>query len=204
MNQGMKQGITRGSAIFMIVALVQCAVAAASASTWNVDQSHTTVGFTISHLFTSVQGRFDEFEGSITFDPDAPKSTAVSATVVASSINTNNAKRDKHLRSADFFDVEKFPELTFTSTGVANWSGKGGELRGDLTIHGVTKPVVFKIKYLGEGKDPWGNVRAGFSGSLTINRKDYGLAWNQALETGGYLVGEEVEIRIDVEGLLAE
>ena len=130
---------------------------------------------------------------------------ACGATVEASSINTNNEKRDKHLRSDDFFDVEKHPMASFESTsGVTEMKGNSGKLAGNLTIHGVTKPVVFDVTFRGQGNDPWGNVRAGFSANLNINRKDYGLNWNEVLETGGLLVGEEVEIRIDVEGILGE
>jgi len=177
----------------------------APAAEWKVDASHTSVAFSISHLFTSVQGRFDSFDGTIDFDPDDPSATVVRGKVAAESINTNNAKRDKHLRGGDFFDVEKFPEIRFESTGgIENMQGKKGELPGKLTIHGVTKPVVLDVKFLGRGKDPWGNERAGFQATLTIDRKDYGLNWNAVLETGGVLVGDEVEIRIDAEGILAE
>ncbi|HXV37675.1 MAG TPA: YceI family protein [Myxococcota bacterium] len=178
---------------------------AARAASWQVDPAHTTVGFSVSHLFTSVQGRFDEFEGVIEFDPAQPEAAVVRASATAASINTNNAKRDKHLRSADFFDVEKFPKLSFESRGgVTGMQDNRGKLAGTLTIHGVTKPVVFDVAYRGQGKDPWGNLRAGFSATLTINRRDYGLNWNQVLETGGVLVGEEVEIRIDAEGMLEQ
>ena len=177
----------------------------APAAEWKVDASHTSIAFSVSHLFTSVQGRFDSFDGTIDFDPDDPSATVVRGKVAAESINTNNAKRDKHLRGGDFFHVEKFPEIQFVSTGgIENLQGKQGELPGKLTIHGVTKPVVLDVQFLGRGKDPWGNERAGFQATLTIDRKDYGLNWNEVLETGGVLVGDEVEIRIDAEGILAE
>jgi polyisoprenoid-binding protein YceI len=188
-----------------VLALVFGVVATAEAASWKIDESHTTVGFSVSHLFTSVQGRFDRFDGAIEFDPEKPEAAVVRATVEAASINTNNEKRDKHLRSGDFFDVETYPTLSFESTsGVMGMTGNRGQLPGNLTIHGVTKPVVFDVVYRGQGKDPWGNVRAGFAASLNINRKDYGLNWNKVLETGGVLVGEEVEIRIDVEGILGD
>ncbi|MFQ5351821.1 MAG: YceI family protein [Candidatus Binatia bacterium] len=175
----------------------------ASAETWKVDKSHSTVGFSVRHLFTKVQGRFDAFDGSIEFDPDDLSKTVVKGQIEAASINTNMAKRDEHLRSSDFFHVGKFPKITFVSRGVTDVD-KGratGKLKGDLTIHGVTRPVVLDVSFLGQGEDPWGNKRAGFTASLTIDRKDYGLTWNEALETGGVLVGDEVEIRIDAEGL---
>jgi polyisoprenoid-binding protein YceI len=188
-----------------IIAVVLEFAVAAHAADWKIDGSHTNVGFSVSHIFTSVQGRFDRFDGTIVFDPKAPESVVVRATVEAASINTNNAKRDKHLRSDDFFDVEKYPTLSFESTGgVTEMKDNRGKLAGNLTIHGVTKPVVFDVTFRGQGKDPWGNVRAGFAARVDINRKDYGLNWNEVLETGGLLVGEEVEIQIDVEGILGE
>ncbi len=195
----------RSVRISCIFALVITFAAAAHAANWKVDQSHTTVGFSVSHIFTSVQGRFDRFDGTIVFDPEKPESVVVRATVEAASINTNNTKRDKHLRSDDFFDVKKHPTLSFESTGgITEMKENRGKLAGNLTIHGVTKPVVFDVTFRGQGKDPWGNVRAGFSAILNIDRKDYGLNWNEVLETGGLLVGEEVEIRIDAEGILGE
>jgi polyisoprenoid-binding protein YceI len=195
----------RSVTISCVIALACGLAATAHAENWKIDESHTTVGFGVSHLFTSVQGRFDRFDGTVEFDPQKPEAAVVRATVEAASINTNNAKRDKHLRSGDFFDVEKNPTLSFESTsGVTGMKENRGKLAGNLTIHGVTKPVVFDVVFRGQGEDPWGNVRSGFSASLDINRKDYGLNWNKALETGGVLVGEEVEIRIDVEGILGD
>ena len=171
------------------------------AKTWNVDGSHTNVGFSVTHLFTSVQGRFDGFDGTIVFDPADPGKTKVRGSIEAASINTNNERRDKHLRSPDFFDVEKFPTLDFESKRVESIRGKRMDLVGDLTIHGITRSVVIEAQFLGQGMDPWGNERAGFKATLTINRKDYGLNWNEALETGGFLVGDEIEIRLDIEAL---
>lgn len=174
---------------------------AAAAATFKVDPDHTGVGFRVKHLFTWVDGRFTTFEGTITFDPAAPAATKVVGSVDVASIDTANAKRDDHLRGADFFDVATHPKITFTSTKVADADAAAGtaKLHGDLTIKGVTRPVVLDAKFLGQGTDPWGNAKAGFSATTTINRKDFDLGWNQVLETGGLLVGEEVEIRIDVE-----
>ena len=174
------------------------------ADSWKVDPAHTTVGFSVSHLFTSVQGRFDRFEGTIAFDPANSEATVVRGSVEAASINTNNAKRDKHLRSDEFFDTEKYETLHFESTNATVTEGRNGKIAGNLTIHGITRAVVLDVKFLGRGKDPWGNERAGFRAELTINRHDYGLNWNELLETGGVLVGDDVEIRVDVEGLLEE
>jgi polyisoprenoid-binding protein YceI len=181
--------------------------AAVFAKTYKVDPEHTNVGFRVRHLFTTVKGRFDKFEGQIVFDPAHPEQTKVQGSIDVASVNTNVAERDKDLRSPRFFDAAKYPAITFVSSGTAtitkdNQTGQiSGTLNGKLTIHGVERPVMLDVSYLGEGKDPWGNVRAGFSARTKINRKDFGLSWNETLETGGLLVGEEVEIEIDAEGM---
>jgi polyisoprenoid-binding protein YceI len=195
----------KGGAALLLGGVLLGFAATAHATTWKVDPAHTTVGFTVSHLFTSVNGRFDRFDGSIDFDPENPQATVVQGTIETASINTNHQKRDTHLRSGDFFDAEKYPTLRFESTGgIHAMNGKRGKLAGNLTIRGVTRPVVLDVTYFGQGSDPWGNVRAGFRATLEINRKDFGLNWNEILETGGVLVGDEVEIRIDAEGMIAE
>jgi len=173
----------------------------ASAKEYVVDSDHTAVSFKVRHLFSYAEGRFDRFDGTIEFDPNALEATSVQGTIDVSSINTNVAERDKHLRSGDFFDAAKYPKIEFRSTKVTDvdTAKKTGKIHGDLTIHGVTKPVVLDAAFLGEGKDPWGNQKAGFSAKTTVNRKDFGLNWNQALETGGVLVGEDVEISLNVE-----
>ena len=180
------------------------AVAAASATTYKVDPDHTNVGFRVRHLFTSVQGRFDRFEGTIVYDPTKPEETKVEGSIEAASINTNVPERDKHLRSDDFFDVAKYPKITFVSTKPVDIdpSKKNGKLEGKLTIHGTEKPVVLDVTYLGAAKDPWGNQRAGFSARTKVNRKDFGLTWNETLESGGLLVGDDIEIDIDAEGIV--
>lgn len=172
------------------------------AATYDIDLDHTAVSFKIRHLLSNVQGRFDQFEGSFDFDPDKPGTWKAQTTVQAGSINTNVAPRDKHLRSADFFDVEKFPTLTFVSTEVTDATPASAKLHGLLTIHGIEKPVVFDLQVHGVAKDPWGNVRSAFTATTRINRKDFGLTWNEALETGQLLVGEEVDITLEVEGIL--
>lgn len=172
------------------------------AATYTIDADHTTVSFKIRHILSHVQGRFNQFEGSFDYDPDKPDTWKVNAKVEAASIDTNVAPRDKHLRSADFFNVEKFPTLTFVSTGVTDVTPTSAKLNGFLTIHGVEKPVVFELEIHGVVKDPWGNTRSAFTATTTINRKDFGLTWNQALETGQLLVGEEAAITLEVEGLL--
>lgn len=172
------------------------------AATYIVDQEHTTVGFKIRHLFSNVRGTFDEFKGSFEYEPWQPKSWKAEMVVQAASVNTHVEKRDTHLRSKEFFEVGKYPTLTFTSTEVTDVTPTSATLHGLLTIHGVQKPVVFDLAIHGVGKDPWGNTRAGFTATTTINRKDVGLTWNQVVEAGQVLVGEEVEITLDVEGLL--
>lgn len=191
--------VVRGA---LVLAVAVASAGDATAKRYEVDTAHTSVNFRVRHLFTWVDGRFGAFDGAIEFDPDAPEKTTVRGSIDAASIDTNVEKRDTHLRSGDFFDVEKFPKVTFESTKVTDVdaAAKTAKLHGNLTIKDVTKPVVLDAKFLGEATDPWGNRKAGFSGQTTINRKDFGLNWNQALETGGVLVGEEIEIRIDVEG----
>ena len=188
------------SVLFITVLLAHPAWAAH----YTIDPDHSTTSFKIRHLLTSVHGRFNQFEGSFDYEPDKPDTWKAEATVQAASIDTNVAPRDKHLRSKDFFDVEKYPTLTFLSTGVTDVTATGAKLNGLLKIHGVEKPVVFDLQILGVAKDPWGNVRSSFSATTTINRKDFGLTWNEALETGQFLVGDEVALTLEVEGILQD
>lgn len=178
----------------------------AAAANFKVDPEHTSVLFHIRHLFTEVTGRFEKFEGKVVFDENAPEKTSVEGAIEAATINTNNEKRDKHLRSADFFHVEKYPKITFRSTGTRhiNRETRTAKMAGVLGIHGVEKPVLLDVEFLGRAKDPWGNDRAGFRTTTTINRKDFGLNWNEALETGGFLVGDDVRIELNVEAMPAE
>ena len=162
--------------------------------TWNVDASHSEVGFIARHLMVSkVRGQFKNFSAVVSIAQPFENST-VEATVQLASVDTNATDRDTHLKSADFFDVENNPAMTFTSTKVTNSS-----LEGDLTIKGVTKPVTFDLDFGGISADPWGGTRAGFEATTEINRKDFGLSWNVAIESGGVLVGEKVKIALDVE-----
>jgi len=187
--------------IVALFGLLVCAPAA-WATTYAIDQDHTAVSFKIRHLFSNVQGTFNQVEGTIDYVPDHPEQWKTAATIQATSISTRVDKRDQHLRSKDFFDVDQFPTITFKSTGVAESTATGAKLNGLLAIHGVEKPVVLDLTIHGEGKDPWGNMRSGFTATTKIHRKDFGLNWNQALETGQLLVGEEVEITLEVEGIV--
>jgi polyisoprenoid-binding protein YceI len=173
------------------------------AGEYKVDPAHTTVSFGVRHLFTTVNGFFRSFEGSIIFDPEQPEKTKVEGTIDAASIDTNVEKRDEHLRSPDFLDVEKYPKITFVSTQVTDVDKekRKGKLHGNLTIRGVTKPVALDVEFLGEGKDPWNNTRAGFHGATTINRKDFNVTWNKIVESGGVLIGDELKVGIDVEAI---
>lgn len=171
------------------------------ADTFKVDPDHTTVEFKIKHLLGYVHGTFDEFEGTVEYDPNSIENSKASGTIQAISINTRVKERDKHLRSKDFFDVEQYPLVTFNSTKILEASPKGGKLEGALKIHGVEKTVVLDVEIHGVAKDPWGNVRAAFTATTKINRKDFGLTWNQFLEAGKVLVGDEVFITLEVEGI---
>lgn len=187
--------------VAMIATSVLLAAPAAWAKTYAIDQDHTSVTFKIKHLFSKVAGVFKEFEGTIEYDPAQPEQWSTSATIQAASIDTRVEKRDTHLRSKDFFHVEQYPTITFQSTQVTDVANGQGKLHGLLSIHGVEKPVVMDLTIHGAGQDPWGNERAGFTATVTINRKDFGLTWNEVLETGQLLVGEEVEITLEVEGI---
>jgi polyisoprenoid-binding protein YceI len=186
-----------------VVAVVATLLGTATAwgATYAIDPDHSTVGFKIRHLFSKVAGGFDQFEGTFVHVPGKPEEWTAQAMIQAASINTKVAARDKHLRSKDFFDVEQFPTLTFTSTKVTGATATNATLHGVLTLHGVEKPVALDLTIHGEGKDPWGNVRSGFTATTTINRKDFGLTWNQTLETGQLLVGEDIEIVLEIEGI---
>jgi polyisoprenoid-binding protein YceI len=173
-----------------------------SPGVWNVDPSHSTVGFVARHLMISkVRGRFGSFSGVVTIAED-PLASSVEATVDLASIDTGDAARDEHLRSADFFQVDPHPTMSFRSTEIRA-DGDDYVLAGELEIRGVSRPVEFKLEFDGVSQDPWGNTRAGFSAQAEVNRKDWGLEWNVALETGGVLVSEKVKIQLEIEAVKA-
>lgn len=174
-------------------------------STWNIDPVHSVAEFKVKHMMISnVKGQFTGVTGTLTLDEEDATKSKVQVSIEAASINTREEQRDAHLKSADFFDVEKFPALSFRSTRVARKGEDELEVEGDLTIHGVTRTVKFAVEGpTAPGKDPWGNTRIGISATTKINRKDYGLTWNAALETGGILVGDEVTITLDVQFIKA-
>ena len=167
---------------------------------WQIDLSHSQIQFSVRHLMISkVRGQFEQFTGTVNFDEQNPAQTTVEVAVDLNSINTRDEKRDGHLRSADFFDVENNPTMTFVSKAVTQADEFNGRLIGDLTIRGVTKEIALDVQYSGTAKAPWGTTSAGFSAKGKLNRKDFGLNWNAGLETGGVLVGDEVEIGIELE-----
>ncbi|MDP3980041.1 MAG: YceI family protein [Chlamydiota bacterium] len=172
-----------------------------NAATYKLDADHSTVGFKIKHIFSWVQGTFDTFEGSIEYDPENPDGFSATATIQAGSINTRVQKRDQHLQSPDFFDVEKYPTITFSTVRLKHVTPEGAQLQGMLTLHGVEKLVILDLQFLGVATDPWGNELAAFTAMTTIDRKDFGLTWNKVLETGGVLVGDEVVITLDVSAI---
>lgn len=170
---------------------------------WNLDPAHTQANFNVRHMMvTTVRGSLGAVSGTITFDAATPAISAVEATINVAGINTGVEDRDNHLRSGDFFDVETYPNITFKSTDVEIINDTTAKVNGDLTIRDVTKSVTLNVEYLGSGASPFGDTRAGFEATGTINREDFGLTWNQALESGGVLVGKDVKISLDVQAVL--
>ncbi len=172
------------------------------AGDYTLDITHTRIGFSARHaMVTTVRGQFNEFEGAAHIDTANPSASSAKVNIRAASITTGQADRDGHLRSADFFDVETFPELSFVTTDVTRADATTWTVTGDLTIKGVTNPVSIDFESTGSAKDPFGNLRVGFEGSTSINRKDWGLTWNAALETGGVLVSEKIKLEFDVSAI---
>jgi polyisoprenoid-binding protein YceI len=171
----------------------------ATTTTWNIDPAHTHVEFAVKHMMiATVKGRFTDIKGTVVVDEANPASAKIDVTIAATSLDTRQEQRDGHLRSADFFDVERFPTIRFVSRKIAR-DGDGYRVTGDLTIRDATREITLAVDDEGRGRDPWGITRAGFTGTAKIHRKDFGLVWNQPLESGGLLVGDEVKISVDVE-----
>jgi polyisoprenoid-binding protein YceI len=169
-------------------------------TTWTIDPAHSHVGFAIRHLMiATVRGRFTQVQGTVTVDESDPTTASVDITIAMASVSTGDEKRDGHLRSADFFDVDRYPSMTFRSKRVEAKSDQSFRVVGDLTIRDVTREVALDVQLLGRAKDPWGKEHAAFEATTKIKRGDYGLAWNAALETGGVLVGDEVNISIEAQ-----
>lgn len=167
---------------------------------WQLDKGHSEIGFSVRHLMIStVKGRFTDFDVNLDGDPQDLANASISVTINTESIDTNEKDRDAHLRGEDFFDIEKYPQITFQSKAVKPAGNNKFDVEGDLTIRDVTKPVTLEVTYEGGAKDPWGGDRAAFSGQLAVSRKEFGLTWNVALETGGVMVSDEVKISIEAQ-----
>ena len=174
---------------------------APAATTFQIDKAHSEAVCQVRHLLTKVRGRFSDFVGTIEFGPERPAAGSVTFTIQAASIDTNQPDRDAHLRSDDFFSVEQHPTLMFVSRAIVPAGVDAFNVEGDLTIRGVTRRLVLPVSYLGSAKDPWGNEKLAFEAETTINRKDFGLNWNAVLETGGFLVGDEVRIVVSIQAV---
>jgi polyisoprenoid-binding protein YceI len=168
--------------------------------TWKIDLAHSEINFSVRHMMISnVRGRFEKFDGTVEFDEEKPENSSVEVKIEADSINTREQRRDNHLRSPDFLDVEKYPYITFKSKRIEQTGEDSGRIIGDLTVRDETHEVVLDVDYAGRAKSPWGTTSAGFSATTKIYRKQWGLNWNQALETGGVLVGDELKVNIELE-----
>ena len=167
---------------------------------WTVDPTHSSVDFSVRHMMiANVKGAFHQFEAQVEADPQDLTTADITFTVDLSSVDTRNADRDNHLKSGDFFNVEQNPNMTFKSTSIEKKDEGEYAVTGDLTLNGVTKPETFKVTFEGQGKDPWGNEKAGFSAEGAVNRSDYGLTYNAALETGGVLIGDKIKVSLQIE-----
>lgn len=184
-------------AAFALTALT--AVPSFAADVYNVDASHSEVSFQVRHLVTNVRGRFNDFDGTINLDPANLEKSKVEFRVKAASIDTANEDRDKHLRAEDFFHAEKYPEITFKSTSIKKTGKDTYAVTGDFTMRGVTRRITLPVTYLGTARDPWGNDKAGFETAATLDRKDYGITWNKAVDNGGVILGDDVKIAINLE-----
>ena len=171
----------------------------AFAADYEIDAGHSSIGFKIRHLVAKVPGTFKRFEGTFSFDKAKPEASKVETTIQTASIDTGNIKRDDHLTGPDFFDVKKYPKITFKSTKYEG-DDEDGKIHGDLTMHGITKPVVLEAEFTGLATDPWGNKKIGFTAKGKIDRKDFGIIWNKKIDAGGLMLSDEVDLIIEIEG----
>lgn len=202
----MRAGTVMATCVRAAVLVLYAGVGLASAETarFNLDLDHSIIEFQVKHMVISkTTGRFTDYTGFVELDPEAGQVKAIEATIKAASLNTNHEKRDAHLRNPDFFDVEKHPTLTYKLKSLKKM-GDEFTAFGDLTMRGVTQEVVLVGTFNGVTKDPWGNTRAGFTGKGKLNRKDFGMTWNKALDNGGLIVGDEVDIRLEIEAIKAK
>ena len=186
--------------ILIVAAALAVLSTAVRAADYEIDPAHTQIGFKAKHIVGKVPGRFTKFSGAFTYDPKNPDAWKAEATIDAASINTDVEARDKHLKSDAFFDVVKCSTITFKSTKVGDVKGDHFKLSGDLTMHCVTKPITLDVEVNGTGKDPWGNESASFSATASVNRQDWGISWNKTLDSGGVLVGDTIDLILEVTG----
>ncbi|MBL7801149.1 MAG: YceI family protein [Chitinophagales bacterium] len=185
--------------IITSVALV-ASMAMANAQTWQLDKSHSSVKFSVTHMMVSeTEGNFKSFTANVTAQKEDFSDLSADFTIQVKSINTDDEKRDGHLASPDFFDAEKYPTITFKSTSFKKVGEKSYKLAGEITMHGVTKPVTFDVKYNGTAKDPYGNTKAGFRASTIVKRSDFNISWNKVLDTGGFALSDEVQVFVNIE-----
>jgi polyisoprenoid-binding protein YceI len=167
---------------------------------WKIDPSHSEIGFSVKHMMIStVRGQFTKFDGTLTLNDEHPEQSVIEGWVETASLNTHEPNRDAHLHSADFFEAEKYPKMTFRSKKITSGGGEKFKLTGDMTIKDITREITFDVTYEGQNKDPWGNTRRAFTAESGFSRKDFGLIWNVALETGGWLVGDHVKVHVELE-----
>jgi len=185
--------------LFAAVVLAALAALPLRAETFTIDPTHSEVTFQIRHIVSQVRGRFNDFSGTVQMDLKNLPASSVEFQIKAASIDTNVANRDKDLRSPNFFDVEKYPEITFKSKSIKPAGKDTYNVTGTLNMHGVSKEITLPVSFLGQAKDPWGNIRAGFETATTLDRKDYGIVWNKALDNGGALLGDDVKVEINLE-----
>lgn len=188
-------------ALTVLVAAGLAASQALAADTYSIDPTHSNIGFTVRHFFSRVPGHFTKVDGTIVYDTQDLAKSTVSVSIDTASIDTEEPKRDAHLKSPDFFDAEKYPKITFVSTKVTPAGDKKARVEGTLTIRGVSKPVTLDVDLLGTGPDGWGGVRSGFEARTRINRQDFGVAWNKAIEGGGTVLSDDVDIVLNVEAI---
>ena len=189
------------AAVLAAAVALPAAQPARAADAYKIDKGHSEVSFQIRHLVTNVRGRFNDFEGNVALDPANLEQSKVDFRIKAASIDTGNADRDKHLRTGDFFETEKYPEIIFKSKSIKSTGKNSYDVTGDFTMHGVTKQITLPVTFLGTAKDPWGGSRAGFETATTLDRKDYGIVWNKALDNGGALLGDDVKVAISLESV---
>jgi polyisoprenoid-binding protein YceI len=185
--------------LLSLSAVLLLAATAAVADTYNVDKTHSEASFRVKHMFSKVQGKFTDFSGTVHWDKGDLAKSDVQFTLKSATVNTENDQRDKHLKTDDFFNAEKCPDITFKSSKIAATSKDTFAVTGTLTMHCISKEITLPVKFLGEGKDPWGGTRAGFETGTVLNRKDFAMNWNKSLDSGGFLLGDDVEVSISLE-----